>query len=327
MTLLSLLICRTSGLTQIVPDVEQTQHANRSPPVIIYVTTERHRYTILDLVKATAGRVRSATYDEVAKQPYLPRAAYIFTDMDRLSPWHLVRAAKTYRMLGQNGLPTYNDPARFLGRYGLLRKLHREGINQFNVYRADSIEKPARWPVFLRVEGDHKEPLSGLIHDQAELNRCIEKLVADGAPLSLLLIIEYAAEEVRPGLYRKLSVFRIGERMVTHTCVHDDQWVAKYGKPAIAPHELYEEEYSMVEGNVYADDMRRVFDLVGLEYGRVDFGLVGGRPQIYEVNSNPDVKLDPKSTGVELRDKSNALFKQRYLAAISVLDFEAAPAA
>lgn len=294
--------------------------------MIVFVTTERHRYTNRDLVKASAGKVRGATYHEMFKSEYLPRATYVFTDMDRLSPREHEQASRSYRMLKENGIPALNDPARFLGRYGLLRRLHREGINSFNAYRVDSFETPKRWPVFLRAEGDHKRPLSGLIKNQAELDATVARLVDEGAPVGTLLIIEYAAEEVRPGLYRKLSVFRVGERMVTFTCVHDDQWLVKYGKPAIAPPELYQEEYEMVANNPYGPEMRRIFEVAGLEYGRVDFGLAEGRPQIYEVNSNPDVKLHPKSNGVELRDRSNALFKQNYLAAIEALDAGPGPA-
>lgn len=289
--------------------------------MIVFVTTERHRYTHEDVIAATGG-VKSVSYPEMFSHGYLPRAAYVFTDMDRLSPRELEQAARSYRMLRANGLPVYNDPARFLGRYGVLRRLHREGLNDFNAYRADSGEAPSRWPVFLRAEGDHKRPLSGLLADQDELDRALAKAVEEGAPVSTLLIIEYAAEEVRPGLFRKLSVFRVGDRMVGFTCVHDDQWLVKYGKPGIAPPELYEDEYRIVSENPFGEEMLRVFELVGLEYGRVDFGIVAGRPQVYEVNSNPDMKLDPKSFGVELRDRSNALFKEKYLAAIDALDFD-----
>ncbi len=292
--------------------------------MIAFVSTERHRYTHRELVAATGGRVKSVSYEELFSEEYLPRAAYVFTDMDRLSPWNLEQAARSYRMLRTNGMPVYNDPARFLGRFGVLRRLHREGMNDFNAYRADSLEAPSRWPVFLRAEGDHKRPLSGLLADQHELDRALAQAVEEGAPVSTLLIIEYAAEEVRPGLFRKLSVFRVGDRMVGFTCVHDDQWLVKYGKPGIAPSELYEEEFRIVSDNPFGEEMRKVFDLVGLEYGRVDFGIVAGRPQVYEVNSNPDMKLDPKSFGVASRDHSNALFKEKYLAAIGALDFDPA---
>ena len=293
--------------------------------MIVFVSTEHHRYTNRELVKEPGSGVTLASYDELFSSELLPRAAYVFTDLDRLSSEKLEHASKSFRMLRKNGLPAYNDPSRFLSRYGVLRRLHHEGINAFNAYRVDSLEHPVRWPVFLRTDGDHKRPLSELLHSQDELDDAIAKVVEEGAPVSTLLIIEYAAEEVRPGLFRKLSVFRIGDKMVGFTCVHDTQWLVKYGKPGIAPPDLYEDEYRMVRDNPYGEEMRRVFELIGLEYGRVDFGLVDGRPQIYEINSNPDVKLNPKSNGIELRDRSNELFKQNYLAAVAALDIESTP--
>lgn len=295
--------------------------------MIVFITTARHRYTNKELIKTLAGQVKSATYDELFSYEYLPRATYVFTDMDRLSPKDLEHAARSYRMLKKNGLTALNDPARFLGRFGFLRRLHHDGVNDFNAYRVDSLEQPKRWPVFLRAEGDHKQPLSGLVKDQARLDALIAKFIEEGRPIANLLIVEYAAEEVHPGLYRKLAVFRIGERMVAHTCVHDDQWLVKYGKPGIATPNLYEDELRMIADNPFGAQMHAIFDMVGLEYGRADFGLVGGRPQIYEINSNPDVHLDPKSTGVALRDQSNALFKQQYVAAIEALDVDTASTA
>jgi hypothetical protein len=32
-----------------------------------------------------------------------------------------------------------------------------------------------------------------------------------------------------------------------------------------------------------------VFDLAGIEFGRADFGLVGGQVQLYEINTNPTI--------------------------------------
>ncbi len=290
--------------------------------MIVFVSSEQHRYTHRDVTKEKQVEFRTLAYDNLFTLELLPRAAYIFSDMDRLTAGQLAHAAISFRMLRKNGLPAFSDPARFLGRYGLLRRLHEQGINDFNVYRADSFEAPRRWPVFVRTEGDHKHPVSALISDQAELDKTIAQLIADGVPISTLLIVEYAAEETRAGLYRKLSVFRVADRMIGYTCVHDDQWIVKYGKPGIAPSELYDEEYRFVVENPYGEEMRAIFDLAGIDYGRIDFGLIGGRPQIYEINSNPDVKLYPKSNGVEQRDRSNEVFRANYLAALEAIDFE-----
>ena len=35
------------------------------------------------------------------------------------------------------------------------------------------------------------------------------------------------------------------------------------------------------------DWVRRVFGLAQIDFGRIDFGTVGGQPQAYEINTNP----------------------------------------
>ena len=296
--------------------------------MILIVTTDDHRYTHASLRSESGVDVRVISYSELQKNLYaLPKGTYIFTDVDRLTPPGMRQAAAYYRGLRHHGQTVLNDPARMLGRFGLLRALNRAGINDFDAYRVDALETLRRWPVFLRVDGGHGEPASGLLHNQAELDAALEECLKEGRPQSALLIIEYAAEPVAPGLFRKLSVFRVGDRLVGYTCVHDDQWVVKYGKPAIATPELYEDEYRIVATNPFADALWPVFELAGVEYGRVDFGLVGGRPQIYEINSNPDLKLRPKPSPVARRNQSNELFRVNFLAALQDIDSRGAIAA
>ena len=227
-----------------------------------------------------------------------------------------------YRRLAGSGIRALNDPALFLGRYGLLRGLCRSGVNSFNAYRLDSGERPSKWPVFLRLEGDHARPVSGLLQGEQELEDALQRAIDDGAPRSTLLIIEYAAEPVTPGIYRKLSVFRVGDKLLGYTCVHEDNWLVKYGKSGIAPPDLYEEEYSFVAQNPYAGAVLPAFELAGIEYGRVDFGIVGGRPQIYEINSNPHIELRPKNVPNARRGESFSLFRANYIDAMKAIDDE-----
>lgn len=288
--------------------------------MIYLLTTPSHVYTHDCLLKRDDVKVEIRDYESIHGERMFPRGTYIFTDMDRLGGKALAGTAELYRRLKAGGARVLNDPARVLGRYGLLRKLHAESINDFTAYRADSCEMPRKWPVFLRSDGGHDRPLSGLIDGPDELSKAIEKGVAEGAPLTTLLIVEYAAQEAAPGLFRKLSVFRIGDTIIGHTCVHDKKWVVKYGKGGIATPELYEDEYRLVNENPYGEALRKVFDLAGIDYGRADFGLIDGRPQIYEINTNPHVVLEPKSNGVARRDDSNAVFRANYLAAMQAVD-------
>ncbi len=288
--------------------------------MILILTTMPHRYTHQELELEHDIDVRVLSYAELWDDRRHVPGTYIFTDLDRLPSGVLPETGHLFRKLQGQGFRVLNDPARVLGRYGLLRALNRAGINSFDAYRVDSLERPRKWPVFLRLEGDHKAPLSGLLADEAQLDEAIEAVVEQGFPRTAMLIVEYAAEPVRPGLFRKLSAFKIGERLIGGHCVHDDQWLVKYGKPGIAPPELYEEEYRFIAENPFADFLTKVFEIAAIDYGRVDFGVVGGEPQIYEINTNPHMQLRPDPSPVARRNESTDLFRSNYLYALRQID-------
>ncbi len=293
--------------------------------MIVILTSPSMEYTHREVVtNAQDVTVRLGNYRELLKQQQTFRATYIFTDMDRLSLQHLHRVAAAYRTMEDAGLRVLNDPARNPSRYGLLRKLHEAGINDFNAYRAEERVKPSRWPVFVRTEGNHDRPLTGLLPDWDSVQRAIDDAVAQGIPFASLLIVEYAAEPVSDGLFRKLSSYCIGDRICATTAVHEDTWLVKYGKKGIAGDTLYDDELQIVRENRYADVMAQAFQVAHTEYGRADYGIVGGRPQIYEINTNPEVKFGSNHPFPQ-RVESGRLSKANYLAALKAIDTAATP--
>jgi len=294
--------------------------------LIFIVTTLQHSYTHKCLLEEPELNVRLASYGKLEQnKERLPAGTYIFTDLDRLPPPNLQAAALRYRELRAGGHYVLNDPAKAMKRFGLLRALNRAGLNDFDAYSVESLDRPKSWPVFLRLEGDHQRPLSGLLNTPEELDEALRSAVDSGVPRSALIIIEYAAEPVGQGLFRKLSVFRVGDQMLGYTCVHDDQWIVKYGKKGIATPEMYEEEYRFVADNPFGPELRTVFDLAGIEYGRADFGLIGGKPQIYEINTNPNMKLTDPAAVNRRRNDSTELFRTNYIAAMQAIDTAGAP--
>jgi len=173
--------------------------------------------------------------------------------------------------------------------------------------------------VFLRTDGDHLGPLPELYASPEALRQGIERALARGLPMSRLLIVEYCAEPVLPRLYRKFSVFRVGKACVAHTCVDDTQWIAKFGQRGISPPEFFEQEFAIVRDNPYGAAVWDAFDVAGMEYGRADFGLVEGRPQVYEINSNPHVVLEDDNPNLARR-RTSALFAANYGAALRTID-------
>jgi hypothetical protein len=89
--------------------------------------------------------------------------------------------------------------------------------------------RPARFPVFLRRASGHGQPVSPLLEDWSAAQRAIDEALAQGIPESSLLLVEYAAEPVRPGLFRKLAPPRPAPPPPPQLCAHDAHSLAKYG--------------------------------------------------------------------------------------------------
>ena len=93
----------------------------------------------------------------------------------------------------------------------------------------------------------------------------------------------------------------------------------KYGTINSATNGLYEDEYEMTKNNAYEKELRRVFDIANVEYGRVDFGLVDGKVQIYEINTNPNIRPPGKHPN-PVRTKSLTLAWEKYTDALHAID-------
>ena len=288
--------------------------------MIVFLHSSGHGYTHAAVKTAAAPlRVEVAPYAHAFGFAELPRATYVFTDCDRLSAGERRVAAALYRCLRDGGVRVLNDPARIPSRFGLLRALHDRGINAFNAYRVEEGVRPQRWPVFLREEGGHELPLSGLLADWASVETAVEAAIANGHSLPNLVLIEYAGEPVAPGLFRRLSAYRVGEARFAALCVHDDQWLVKTGKMGIATDDLYRDEQRIARQHPYCAAVDPVFEAFGIEYGRLDFGLLAGVPQVFEINTNPTVKF-PAEHPNPIRVDTYGVVNANYLAALAGID-------
>lgn len=288
--------------------------------MICFVCTRNHRYTFNGLRQfpgVPAFRVWS--YHALFRAQRLPFATWVFCDLDRLGFWELEMAARLFRKLRDHGMRVLNDPARVAQRFGLLSRLHRAGINRFRVWRADDAGAVDAWPVFLRTESAHRGPLSDLLHTPRELDAAIADALEHGIPEKELMIVEYCAPPATDGVVRKLAMFRIGDRMVATLGVHDRGWNAKHGVQGAGNAQMYAEELGRIRDNTHAEAIRRVFDLAHIEYGRADFALVDGAPQIYEINTNPAIRRVTEHPFAD-RLRSNAEWERRCVEALEHLD-------
>lgn len=266
-----------------------------------FLTTRGHEYTAKKLVEremegAIVPPCAVENYDQFLRRERVPCGVYIFTDIERLTPWEVQVVAEAYGALAGDGrCQVLNNPALVMSRYELLRNLREEGINDFDVIRADECRWPERYPVFLRHEDDHGRPLStDLFHNKEALAAGLERARVDGISLRGVLIVGYAAEPFDGKWFRKFNTFRVGTEVFAHHVVVEDSWVVKYGNETVKlPEEYKVFEQEFVKGNWNADVLRRVFEMAGIAYGRADWGVVNGKVQVYEINTNPYITADP----------------------------------
>lgn len=294
--------------------------------MIYYISTRQHDYTFRYAASQIGRhRIRILHYHRLFRMTSLPVATYIFTDIERLDPWERDAAATIYRhiVLSQSGARALNDPARVKWRYDFLKAASEAGINDFTVYRPGEVGPSIRFPVFVREETNHDTPLTDLIHSDAELKETLARLSAAGHADRSLIIIEYAAEAHDSGLFRKISAFRVGPAHLAYHFVHEDRWLVKHGmgKPELISEDIRREESEYVRSNPHEDLMRRAFDLACIDYGRADFGLVGGRPQIYEINTNPHIHGTSKATS-PIKQETMQFAKANLFSAIEMLDVD-----
>jgi len=285
--------------------------------MIYIVTAKAHNYT--HTVSACGDSIRLVSYDGLLAAKAVKASTWIFTDLDRLGFWELELAARIYRILSDAGLRVLNNPAVACKRFSLLRRLQRTGLNSFSVWRVGEGEQPDRYPVFLRTQSAHRGVLSELINDKETLDAEINRYTRQGYPASDLMVVEYCAQPSDAGIFRKLAAYRVGDRIVPALAAHEHHWVSKYGTEGIAGQALYDEEYRIMQENPYEDTLMQAFEVGNIEYGRIDFGLVDGRVEVYEINTNPTV-LFPEEHPFPVRLQSGELSKKLYRQALAVID-------
>lgn len=278
---------------------------------------------LTDWGKALAPRARVVDYDTLFRKRRLPVGSYIFTGMEHLRPNEIEKVALCWRLLSEadSEIRLLNHPLRAMRRYELLRSLNEDGINSFDVYRLDEGRQPQKFPVFLRCEDDHEGPRSELLASQEALNQAVEALVEKGHALENWMITEFAGPPDEDGFYWKYGAFNVGGRIIPRHLQAGREWMIKGESREVAPN-IVENEIDYIETNPHEAQLKHIFDLARINYGRIDYTVQNGRIQVFEINMNPQiVKPGPSRDGT--RTPVKALFSERLIDALSSLDHTA----
>lgn len=276
--------------------------------MISYYATTPHRYTFqsfLDLWQpAMAPSATTVGYGELDLAASPAPGLHVLTDFERLTPDEVGLVARLRTALRDRpGHRVLGDPARWPDRHTLLARLHEAGVNDFRAWRVDEIGPQVRFPVFLRWADRHGGSVGAPVADQRALARRLAGLRARHPHERVerhLLVVERVEARSEDGLFRKYSVARLGDRYVPRHVVFGRHWVTK--AVDVVTEETAAEEQRFLDDPPDLDVVAAVFDLAGVEFGRIDWGYAGGRLQVWEINSNP--MLAPRFRHPGLREAS-----------------------
>jgi len=309
--------------------------------MIYALASRRGAFGIGDYLKtdgiAVAPLVTVLTYEQVFEEGLLPLGAYLFTGLDALTrtETELVVAARHALAAASPSTLRLNDPTRWLRRGALLQAAFDAGINTFRATRATDIDVHRRFPVFLRSESEHTGSLSPLLHDHRAVNRAVLHALIRGYRLRDLLIVEYCHTADPDGIFGKYAAMVIGPHIVPRALTLSREWVTKFDG-RLDDRRAADADLQYVEDNPHERWLRRVGELAGVEYGRIDYAMRDGRPQLWEVNTNPTIGANlayeapttmipptPPGGGPEdaprLRERGNLLFYAKLRTAMEAL--------
>ena len=256
--------------------------------MIFYLVTREHGYTIRPYAEGW-DRMRLLAYQDLFASVQCDAGTYVFTDLDRLTPSEQGLAVSVWRQLAPHApaVRLLNDPARVPARYELLCALAHAGINRYRAWLASEELGGVRFPVFVRVANEHTGSLTPLLRTGAELTRALHGARLQGYRPRDLLVIEFCDTADEHGVFRKYSAFVVGDEVLPRHLFMSRHWLIK--KPDLEAESFDRERDAYLWTNPHAAKLLAICREVGIDYGRVDYSMLGDDPQVWEINTNPTI--------------------------------------
>lgn len=235
-----------------------------------------------------AAKIYPLTYEQFLNRKEYPPSIYIFGDLELLDDALRKDVIAVYQKLkAQPQTLCLNDPEKTLLRCELLKELSRNGTNAYAVYRSTDDLSGIRFPVFLRNANDHLGPRTGLIHNHASLWSSLAKL-SEEAPQTDprdWLICEFCDTADENGIYRKYSSFIVDGTIIPRHIFFSRRWDVK--DKDLLQKFFVQEELKYLQNNPHQEALSSIFRLASVDYGRIDYAMLDGKIQVWEINTNP----------------------------------------
>ena len=257
----------------------------------------------------------------------------MFTDLDRLAPSELDASKKLYDTIESSfpEVPILNNPHLTLLRYDLLKRLFGEGINSFNVIKVNEDWNTLNYPVFVRSEHVHTYRHGlGLAYNQQQLKRNIQNHLNSGFPREKLIITELCNVSDQDGVFNNYAAYLVNGQVVPRHLYYSKDWYVA-SEAAKKYEQINKDRFKLhaeyIEKNPHKEWILKMFEHAGTNYGRIDYGLLGDKPQVWEINLNPNFSTNVMATneGSSLDEKRANLFQifnQRFIRALDSIDYQ-----
>ena len=268
-------------------------------------------------------------YEDVFSSSRLPAGTWVFTAVNQLTPAGVRLADAVWRALSDSGQLVLNRPQKLPTRHELLQIMHREGINTFRSFLSHEIDRDLKFPVFVRLLGEHSGNLSPLLNSKRELDSFLRWQRLSGYRYEDLLVVEFCDTADANGEYRKYSVQVVRDGVAARFLHVDTQWMVKHHGSTYRS-EWADEERDYLQRNPYVDEITSIFGSARIEYGRLDYGLLNGEIQVWEINTNPTIGGPPPGSNVErtpqwireLQEPGKRIHFRRFQSMLEAIDTE-----
>ncbi len=293
---------------------------------MIFLTTRKASGAVAGWVETSRrsadmeNRITVQDWEGLAPRGALNAEPTVLTDFERFYPSQQELANAVWQALDHAAVPRLNDPSRVLCRPRLLDCLYSEGLNVFRAVGAGDTLDGLRYPVFVREANEHTGSLTTLLANRRKLDRSLTVLTRlGGFRRDELLVVEFCDTRDTRGAYRKYSAVRFGDTTLARAMTVSNHWMVKDNN-RVVDEEIAAAELEFVSTHPHRDWVERVFALAGIEYGRVDYAVLDGCPQAWEINTNPQVgpraRKDggprPRNAGYWLRQEAKGLFHDAF---------------
>ena len=261
--------------------------------MIHFIVPEAHNRLITEYLELwgrdVASRIRVVHTETLPDQRELARGTYVLAAIDQYSSGMAALVAAIHRRLcDQDGVRFLNHPSSTLQRFELLDTLYKAGRNEFRAVRVTDDWRSLRFPVFVRDSGTHDGALSPLLRSAVDVERAIGRALVQGRRLERLMVVEFCDTADSTGYYRKYSAFIVGRQIVPRYLSISRGWMLKFqGSEFNLRMAADERDYVMT--NPHEVELRDIFALARVEYGRIDYAMRDGRLQTWEINLNPTI--------------------------------------